>query len=239
MNRLILQASDLLTTNAAMVSGRRAQHIRKILKLKSGDQLRFGLLNGPIGLATLTEDKDQKIYLQLDYSLEKPAAQLPCTVILALPRPKVARRLIQCICSMGVKELHLINSFKVDKSYWQSHYLKAEQLEQQLLLGLEQSGSTFMPRVIQHRLFRPFVEDQLGQLITNKKALLAHPYAEQVCPHALQEESVLIIGPEGGFTDFEVGMLSSQGASPVSVGTRILSVETAVPALLGRLYAIG
>lgn len=236
MNRLILQPSDLLSQNSAAISGRAVQHIHKVLKLKTGDQLRFGLLNGPVGLATLVEETDKKIILELEYSPEKPLELLPCTLVLSLPRPKVARRLIQTICSLGVKELHLINSYKVDKSYWQSHYLLEDQLQQQLQLGLEQSGTTYMPKVFQHRLFRPFVEDQFPELVTDKRALLAHPYAKQACPHALQEECVLVIGPEGGFTPYEVEMLSKQGATAVSVGQRVLSVETAVPALLGRLY---
>ena len=195
------------------------------------------MLNGPTGMATLLEDDGLVVMLQLEFGEELPTPLLPCTLVLALPRPKVARRLIQSICSLGVQELHLINSYKVAKSYWQSHYLEEAQLQEQLLLGLEQSGSTLLPKIFQHRLFRPFAEDIFPKLVEGKTALLAHPYATKICPASIQGSSVLVVAPEGGFTDFEIELLVTQGATPVSIGSRILRVETAVPVLIGRLFS--
>lgn len=236
MNRLILFPSDLLDESSAILADRRAQHIRSVLKAQIGDSIRFGLLNGPIGLARLVEDNDSGLCLHLEYTDETPTPHIPCTLVLALPRPKVARRLIEAICTLGVEQLHLINSYKVDKSYWQSHYLHEEKLQQQLLLGLEQSGSTHIPKIFQHQRFRPFTEDIFPELIRGKTGLLAHPHSENECPADIETPSVLVVGPEGGFTEFEVDLLQAQGAFPVSLGKRILRVETAVPALIGRLH---
>ena len=238
MNRLILLSSDLQGKNHAILKGRRAEHIRSVLKTKVGDSIRFGQLNGPIGIAKLVRKDDSELLLELEYSAQAPVRPIPCTLVMALPRPKVARRLIQAICSLGVEELHLINTYRVEKSFWQSHYLEEAQLQHQLILGLEQSGSTTMPEVFQHRLFRPFAEDRLPEILQNKMGLIAHPYAEKKCPVGIDTPSVLIVGPEGGFTEFEVNLLANQGAIPVSMGNRILRVETAVPALLGRLYSL-
>lgn len=238
MNRLILFSADLEEKNLAVLHDRRAQHIRSVLGSKIGDSLKFGVANGESGTAQVLSDNGTHIYLQLEYSQAPPISFLPCTLVLALPRPKVARRLIQAICTLGVSELHLINAYRVDKSYWKSHYLEEDQLREQLLLGMEQSGSTLMPEVHQHSLFRPFAEDVFPKLIGEKTALIAHPYSETKCPVALNSPSVLVVGPEGGFTQFEVDLLSAQGALPVSIGNRILRVETAVPALLGRLYEL-
>lgn len=236
MNRLILTPSDLFDDNQVVLTGRRAKHIRSVLKSQIGDRIRFGLLNGSVGIATLTEDNDVGLCLSLEYTNETPVPHIPCTLVLALPRPKVARRLIETICTLGVQELHLINSYKVDKSYWQSHYLEEENLQQQLLLGLEQSGSTQIPKVFQHQRFRPFAEDLFPELIRGKTALLAHPYSENECPADIERPSVLVVGPEGGFNEFEVELLCAKGALAVSLGKRILRVETAVPALIGRLH---
>lgn len=236
MNRLILSPEEIPTSNLISLKDHRAEHIRSILKTPIKGQIRFGIINGNLGTATLLEDDGHALTLQLHLSDEKPAKTIPCILVLALPRPKAAKRIIQSICTLGFQQIHLINSAKTDKSYWQSRYLDEDQLKQQLILGLEQSGATFLPKLYTHKLFRPFAEDVLPDLCKNKIALVAHPYAEKACPHALDKPSLLVIGPDGGFTEFEISLLEKAGASPVNIGQRILRVETAIPTLAGRLY---
>lgn len=236
MNRLILSPEEIPPNHTIFLHDRRAEHIRTVLKTPIGGKIRFGIINGDLGVATLQDDDGCKLKLHLLPSKEKPAKTMPCTLVLALPRPKVAKRIIQSICTLGFEQIHLINSAKTDKSYWQSHYLEKKTLREQLILGLEQSGSTFLPKLYTHKLFRPFAEDVLPGLCKNKTALIAHPYAEQPCPYALKTPSLLIIGPDGGFTEFEVSLLEKSGANPVNIGSRILRVETVIPTLAGRLY---
>jgi RsmE family RNA methyltransferase len=50
------------------------------------------------------------------------------------------------------------------------------------------------------------------------------------------QPTLLIIGPEGGFIPYEVEKMADSGAEPVALGERILRVETALTAALGRLF---
>jgi RsmE family RNA methyltransferase len=176
-------------------------------------------------------------HLELNVVLDQPPpAPLPITLLLALPRPKMLKRVLQSVSSLGVKQIYLLNSYRVDKSFWGSPLLTEEKLQEQLLLGLEQARDTIVPHVTLCPRFKPFVEDELPGIAAGTVAYVAHPGAEMACPHALEQKITLAIGPEGGFIPYEVKKLQECGLVPIHLGERILRVETAVPVLLSRLY---
>ena len=234
MNLILLDAEDFISDNVVRLRGRRLDHINNVLRAKSGDLLRVGFLGGKIGSGTVQSltQTEGELLVALD---QDPPAPLPVTVILALPRPKACRRVLQAIASMGVKHIVLLNSWRVEKSYWQSPLMTPERLRQQFLFGLEQSQDTIIPRIDLEKSFKPFAEDILPAMMQEKSGLVAHPVASRACPVNSNEPLVLAIGPEGGFTPYEIGKLATAGLEPVHLGLRTLRVETAVPAILGRL----
>ena len=168
----------------------------------------------------------------------RPTAALPLNLLLALPRPKMLKRLLVDAASLGIKNIVLVNAAKVDKSYWQTPNLKGDLLREKLLLGLEQAGDPVMPRLRLAPRFRPFVEDELDQWAGPGRRLVAHPGPFPELPRGLDEPATLAIGPEGGWTPFEVALLEQQGFGCHRFGSRILRVETALPALVGALMRL-
>lgn len=240
MNLLLLDDNDFVSKDIAEISGRRHQHIVNILKSDPGSKIKTGLLNGNTGIATLLAIGKTSLRLKVDLQNE-PEATLPVTLLLALPRPKMLKRIFQVCSTLGVRRLYLINSYRVEKSYWQSPWLDTKAIDGQLRLGLEQAGTTILPQVELRKRFKPFVEDELDAIAGGTIRLLAHPSPHtspdyQPAPVSLNRASALAIGPEGGFIDYEIDKLVEQGFTPVSLGKRILKVETAVTALLSRLY---
>ena len=203
-------------------------------KAQVGDQVRIGELGGEMGKGIILEISTEVARLEIELT-EPPPEKHSSVLILALPRPKMLRRILRTIAELGVSELHLINSYRVEKSYWQSPVLETEQIQQYLLQGIEQSKDTLVPTVMTHKRFKPFVEDDLPEMLVGKNALLAHPGGYPRAPYGPCENMVLVIGPEGGFIPYEVEKLQSAGCNTVSLGPRILRVENAVNALLGRL----
>ncbi|MDM1716284.1 16S rRNA (uracil(1498)-N(3))-methyltransferase [Thiopseudomonas alkaliphila] len=235
MNLILLEPSDFIGPHQVRLTDRRWQHIQQVHQAKLGESLRVGLINGLMGLGTVTALDTTGVTLQIALS-EPPPAALPLTLVLALPRPKMLKRTLQTIASMGVKRLILVNSYRVEKSFWQSPFLQAAAIREQLLLGLEQARDTVLPEVILEKRFKPFVEDRLPALAADSLALVAHPGAYPSCPRQLEQQVTLAIGPEGGWIPYEVELLTQAGFSPVQLGERILRVETAVPVLLARLF---
>ena len=235
MNIILFHESELLQDNRIEISDERLQHLNQTLKKKAGDLIKIGQVNGQIGSGRIVNISSQSATIEWAPKYPPPEA-VPCTVVLALPRPKMLSRVLQSISSMGVKDIHLINSWKVEKSFWESEKLCEQNIRDCLIAGLSQSVDTILPRVVMHRLFRPFVEDVLSSLCKDRVGLVAHPYQSERCPVDIQQDTLLAIGPEAGFTDYEIGKFQHAGLASVSLGPRILRVETAVPALLSRLY---
>jgi RsmE family RNA methyltransferase len=142
---------------------------------------------------------------------------------------------LQAAASMGCKRLALVKSYRVEKSYLSSPFLKPGAMRAELLLGLEQGRDTVLPEVSVHATFKPFVEDALEPLFPDTARLLPHPRAAVGLPAVDARPAVLAIGPEGGWTEYEAKELEARGFAPFSAGPRILRVDVAVPYLVGQL----
>ncbi|WP_444904132.1 16S rRNA (uracil(1498)-N(3))-methyltransferase [Microbulbifer sp. ANSA002] len=235
MNLILLQEADFISPDVVRLSGRRLEHIVNVHRAEPGQQLRVGLLDGNIGYGQITTLADQQVELRVELSKNAPPPP-PITLILALPRPKMLKRIIQHVTALGIKKLVLINSYRVEKSYWQTPWLEEEKLFEQCLLGLEQAVDTQMPEILLRKRFKPFVEDELPELCQGSQKLVAHPVGGTACPVDIGEACTLAIGPEGGFIAYEVEKLKEAGFHSVHLGPRILRVETALPVLVSRLF---
>ena len=226
MNLLLLFPEDFVTETRVRVTGRRREEIARI----GGDELRVGIVDGRCGVGRVVGPGELEVRLDSD-----PPPPLLITLVLALPRPKVLNRVIAGAASMGIKRIFLINAWRVEKGYWKSPRLSADNIRLQCILGLEQARDTVMPQVEVRRFFRPFVEEELPAIAKESLAIVAHPGAETECPREVKGPITLVVGPEGGFIAEEIASLERVGFDPVTFGPRILRVETAIAALVGRL----
>ena len=235
MNIVLLDANQDCSSDIWSIEDQRQiKHLNQHLQLKAGDTLKVGVRDGQRYLTEVQSITAQQIMLR-PIQAESVPNKVPVHLILALPRPKVLRRMIMDAVTLGVERISLIHSYRVDKSYWQSPFL--QQLDDYVTLGLEQAGDTIVPEIQLYKRFKPFVEDVLPTLISEQRpAYVAHPYAEQSMPHAIAHGCNLIVGPEGGFIPYEIELLKKNGCQAMSLGNRILRTETAVSNILGRLF---
>ncbi len=235
MNLILLLDNDFINQDTVLLKDKRFEHIKTVLKANVNDILMIGRLNGLIGTGRITSIDEQQAILSTQLTLAPPKA-LPVTLIIALPRPKMIKRILQTCATMGVKKIIFINSFRVEKSYWQTPLLSKENIQEQLILGLQQAKDTILPEVILEKRFKPFVEDKLPNIIKDTTALVAHPNTSTPCPTSVTTETTLIVGPEGGFIAYEIEKLKEAGCQTIDLGQRILRVETAIPVLLAKFF---
>ena len=236
MNLLLLEDGDFVAEGRALLRGRRLKHLHEVHRAECGDALRVGRLGGRMGEGRILRLEADEAEIAVESLDQSPPTKLPLTLLLALPRPKMLKRVLQTVASMGVPRLVLLNSYRVEKSFWQTPFLEPAAIREQLILGLEQARDTVLPEVIIEKRFKPFVEDRLPQLAAGSLGLVGHPGAFPPCPRAVDGAVTLAIGPEGGWIPYEVDKLQEAGLAPVQLGERILRVETAVTALLARLF---
>nr|WP_249684555.1 MULTISPECIES: 16S rRNA (uracil(1498)-N(3))-methyltransferase [Pseudomonas] len=232
---LLLEEADFIAADRVVLADRRFTHMQEIHRVAVGDTLRVGRIGGLMGQAVVLRLEGHEAELSVSFD-QPPPSKLPLTLVLALPRPKMLRRVFQTVATMGVPKLILVNSYRVEKSFWQTPFLEPEAIREQLILGLEQTRDTVLPEVIIEKRFKPFVEDRLPAIAQGTLGLVGHPGPYPPCPRGLNEPVTLAIGPEGGWIPYEIDLLGKAGLNPVQLGERILRVETAVTALLARLF---
>lgn len=235
MNLILLFEEDFISENKVCLKDRRLKHVISVHRANTGDRLKVGLLNGKIGQGLITNLNENEMEMEINLREESPPP-LNAQLILAMPRPKALKRIIQDVTTMGIKKIYIIKTWRVEKSFWSSPVLKKENLFENMILGLEQGKDTVLPSIEIVKLFKPFVEDQVPDIIKGTKALVAHPIAEKECPKNVKKPITLAIGPEGGFIPYEINMLEAQGFEAVNLGERILRVETSIPVILGKLF---
>jgi 16S rRNA (uracil1498-N3)-methyltransferase len=248
MNLILLEASEVDDRGDFSLSGARADHLQRVLKVAPGHRVRIGVIDGPCGVGTVQSIGDRAIQLHGAFETMVPARPR-VDLILALPRPKVMRRLWAQIAALGVGRIILTNADRVERNYFDTHVLTPDCYRPLLIEGLQQACDTRLPKVSIHRQFKVLVEDgldgldELDELDEPSRGglrLVAHPAADRqagaVVRQSIEERILLAIGPEGGWNDFETGLLEARGFQCIGMGRRTLRTDTACIALLALVH---
>jgi RsmE family RNA methyltransferase len=198
-----------------------------------------GVVDGPCGAGTVTFVGDETVELRCRFESRVP--QPPgVALLLALPRPKVMRRLWAQLAALGVDQIILTNAERVERNYFDTHILTPDCYRPLLLEGLQQARDTRLPAVSIHRQLKVLVEDELDRLFPTGLRLLAEPQAQGSPGACVREHGggpiLLAVGPEGGWNQFEAGLLRAHGFRPVGMGPRTLRTDTACVALLAIVH---
>jgi len=228
-----------------VLNDRRSEHIVRILGCKPGDTVRAGMINGPVGIAEIVatgKGRDAEVVLRFTAEGKVPS-QAPVDLILGLVRPIMLKKILTQAASLGVGRIFLINANRVEKSFFGASLLKDEKYRIYLIEGMEQAKDTFLPQISIHERFRPFVEDYIPTIAqAYSRMLVAHPEAgeglKQVAGNEMSGRTLLAVGPEGGWVDFEIEKFLEHSFVPVSMGSRVLRTDTAVVALLSQLMLL-
>jgi 16S rRNA (uracil1498-N3)-methyltransferase len=242
MNVLLVRDSEL-DGSSVYLSDRRAEHLKKVLKVEVSDEVRGAVIGRGAVVLTVLHIDGQGV--RLGTGAVRPVPAPTNHVVLSIPRPKALSRIIQAVSSFGVASITLINAWKVEKSYLDSPRLEPERLHEDAVLGCEQGRQCHVPRIAIFPRFMAFIHDGDPQFPKQTRKLVLDPEAgdslgpatapTNPSPSARNYETswVMAFGPDGGFVPRELETLRNAGYVPARLNTGPLRTEVAVAATLG------
>ena len=262
MNRILFEKNEIVN-GVATFGGERAEHVMNVLHGEIGQVLKTGEIDGKIGTGEIIECSNVRMFksgddgsvIKVCCKHQEESLKPWVDLILAPPRPRVMKRLLPQLATMGVGRIFLVGAKKVEKDFWGATLLKPENYRPLLIDGLMQAGTSILPTLETRRNFRKFVKEELDALWPEAKRIVAHPYGadstrifanvanaresfaeiRSIREDSRSEAVLLAVGPEGGWTDEEVALLEEHGFARYSLGSRILRTDTATIALLAQL----
>jgi 16S rRNA (uracil1498-N3)-methyltransferase len=239
VNLVLLEPGEVGDSGDVSLSGSRGHHLLHVLRVEPGQHVRVGVLDGSCGMGTVQSIAGGTVALRCSFEATVPPRPR-VDLLLALPRPKVMRRLWAQIAAVGVGQIVLTNAERVERNYFDTHVLTPECYRPLLVEGLQQARDTQLPRVSVHRQLKVLVEDDLDRLFPLGLRLSADPGAKG-SPGALvrasgEERVLLAIGPEGGWNAFETALLAAHGFQSAGMAPRTLRTDTACIALLALVH---
>jgi RsmE family RNA methyltransferase len=233
MNHLLFFPEDKISDNEIQISDHRKDHLLEVLKLKNGDRIKVGEWEGKTGSGTVKSIGEN---VHIEFKLSKnPPEKIPLHVIIGLCRPKVLSRLITDLTTYGVEKIDIIRTWYGDKGYWNNDLFTEKGLRTVIAKGLEQAMDTIPPVIKLVKRFGPYSNDILPTYSDNSRCYIAQPNSENELGMSKNERSVIAIGPERGFTPYEVKQFIKAGFEPVNLGNRILRTESAAHFAVSRL----
>jgi 16S rRNA (uracil1498-N3)-methyltransferase len=240
VNLILLERDELGDGGDVTLTGARAAHLMTVLRVESGHAVRVGVLDGPRGTATVESIAADAVRLRCVLDADVPARPR-VDLLLAVPRPKVLRRLWAQIAALGVGRIILTNAEKVERHYFDTHILAPDTYRPLLVEGLQQARDTRLPLVTIHRRLKVLVEDELDGLFPAGLRAVADPSAAKTLADVVRGSAdgrlLLAIGPEGGWNAFELGLLQAHGFQAAGMGPRTLRTDTACVALLALAHS--
>ena len=246
MNRILFESGEIGPDGRVAFGGERAAHVVEVLHGEPGQTIKTGVIGGDVGTSVVEriDGEGDSLSVVAATSHDSPPLMPWCDMLLAMPRPRVFKRLLPQLAAMGAGRIVLVGAEKVEKCYWSAGCLDEAEYRPLMVEGLVQAGTSILPELRVERSLRRYMETRFeDEFAGSARRFLAHPdAAPRVPPPASGAGRVLVaVGPEGGWTDAELAMLGAHGFARLSLGPRILKTETAAVALLAVLgaYDIG
>jgi len=211
-----------ITDGVVTIADEEQQHLSKVLRMRSGDEIYVTDGEGTLARGDIRLEGKKVLLDTKEIQRELPPFSRRLHIAIA-PTKNIDRIefFVEKATEMGVMEITLLQTEKTERKN-----VNIEKLRKQVIAASKQSLRTHFPIVNDLRRFSEFIK------ITNpKETFVAHCHEDlerTALNNILVAENItFLIGPEGDFSEKEIGLLAEQRILAISLGTQRLRTETA------------
>lgn len=217
-----------VTEGEARLAGPAARHLHRVLRARPGQQFEIAH-GGRVFLATVRRSSADAVALGIDEELEPAAPEPRLALAVALFKFDRFEWMLEKATELGVSAVQPLITRRSEARLAAAARARRPRWEAILLAAAEQSRRADCPSLAEPATLAAF----LASPVAGQRLLLSElREAPPLKPPA--GDAVLLAGPEGGFAPEEFDAAAAAGFTAVSLGPRILRVETAALAALAR-----
>lgn len=240
MRRFFIPLSQISEDGkTATLEGSDVHHAVHVLRKTAGDILDATDGQGNLLKAKIISVEGDTIRLEIAEKTSVSERKTVLRLYQALPKGSIFEEIISRATELGVDEIVPVVTERTVKKYDEERGLKKiARWEKIVLETMKQTGRATAPS-----LHPPVPLKEISAMLM-ENSLKIFPWEleentglkELLDGNAGKSDVELVIGPEGGFTAGEADYLKSAGFQSVTLGKRILTVETAAIVAIGNIY---
>lgn len=199
-----------------------SKHAVRVLRLQTGELLYLTNGQGMLALARIAEAHPKRCRLQVE-SAQMQHPRLPRRAVALAPTRQAARLewFLEKATELGITEIFLLSTERSERTQ-----VKEQRLQHVLVSAMLQSRQSYLPRL--------HAPQPLAALLGHPDypcrmlawcGVAEKPHLKELLPP--EQSALVLIGPEGDFSESEVSAARGAGCSIVSLGATRLRVETA------------
>ncbi len=217
--------ADEFSDNRASLTGEHANHLQRVLRARVGQQ--FDIVAGSVvrrgQIVTVSDNR-----IDFDLAEEVPTVSLPnLTLLLAIFKFDRMEWAIEKCTELGVNKIVPVIARRTEVHLVSASTKRMERWSRIAAQAAEQSRRSAVPQIV-----APMKLVDAATLPGALKVLLSESEQELqlrdlLAQNSLAEETLLAVGPEGGWTDDELNLFRRNNWISASLGPTILRAETA------------
>lgn len=226
--------ADLAGGGHLRLAGDEGRHAGQVLRVRAGEPVWLSDGRGALIECTVTAVDAAGVALQVRQHRTVPMPRPALTVVQALPKGDRGELAVELMTELGVD---LIVPWSAARSVAQWSGARGERSrdkwQRTAREAAKQSRRAWVPRIAPLASTRAVLD-----LIGATAALVLHESATAAlaaCELTDADELIVVVGPEGGISDDELGAFVAAGARPVRLGSPVLRTSTAGAAALAAL----